>query len=542
MVDTVRTQAELLALYADNTVGNISPQDGRDFIVSVYKDGDTFDLRSEFVTAVTAGLSVADGGIIAAAGIFYRAKSGATDIPDILGFIPNGAYTPDHFGAVGDGSTDDQPAFQACVDALTAAGIKAMSLVYHEATYRLASPVVTTTTFGEVVISGPPSKTKIFIDHDGAGFAVASTLTTFKDIDFESDRGTYPNVVGISFAKTSNTDDMDGKVFDCRFKELHYAVSTVGRGLLFQRNSIALCDRAVVFDWPSSGTTGDPLHLPPYGNRKWLIEGNHFHSLGIALENLSSTEVMRGAVIANNLMDIGRGLWKGAIERSAFTGNVVENSNSVPIHITGGGDMVSITGGRLAGMEEPGGGDTAINQPNQGIHIDAGGTVHGLSIVGVNIEWTKNAGVLIENNLEGAVIEPIISNWNTSGTTSQSAVTFLGTLVNCRVNPTIENHDSGTGVVPIAVTGAITDRTYINFQSAAATAAVYTVDPDNGSSARIDGSREWNRGVKHIWGSNSPEGVEAAPVGSVFNRRNGGAGTTFYVKESGTGNTGWVGK
>ena len=40
----------------------------------------------------------------------------------------------------------------------------------------------------------------------------------------------------------------------------------------------------------------------------------------------------------------------------------------------------------------------------------------------------------------------------------------------------------------------------------------------------------------------SPEGVYTAPVGSIFSRTNGGAGTTFYVKESGTGNTGWVAK
>lgn len=43
-------------------------------------------------------------------------------------------------------------------------------------------------------------------------------------------------------------------------------------------------------------------------------------------------------------------------------------------------------------------------------------------------------------------------------------------------------------------------------------------------------------------GSNSPEGVVTAPVGSIFTRTNGGANTTLYVKESGTGNTGWVAK
>lgn len=45
-----------------------------------------------------------------------------------------------------------------------------------------------------------------------------------------------------------------------------------------------------------------------------------------------------------------------------------------------------------------------------------------------------------------------------------------------------------------------------------------------------------------IAGTGSPEGVWAAPVGSIYQRTDGGAGTCFYVKESGTGNTGWVAK
>ena len=49
-------------------------------------------------------------------------------------------------------------------------------------------------------------------------------------------------------------------------------------------------------------------------------------------------------------------------------------------------------------------------------------------------------------------------------------------------------------------------------------------------------------GVVDKAGSNSPEGVVTAPIGSTYRRTNGGAGTTFYVKESGTGNTGWVAK
>ena len=52
-------------------------------------------------------------------------------------------------------------------------------------------------------------------------------------------------------------------------------------------------------------------------------------------------------------------------------------------------------------------------------------------------------------------------------------------------------------------------------------------------------------GVQSLYirfGSGSPEGAVTAPVGAIYSRTDGGAGTSFYVKESGTGNTGWVAK
>jgi hypothetical protein len=43
-------------------------------------------------------------------------------------------------------------------------------------------------------------------------------------------------------------------------------------------------------------------------------------------------------------------------------------------------------------------------------------------------------------------------------------------------------------------------------------------------------------------GTGAPEAKVTAPVGTLFLRLDGGANTTLYVKESGIGNTGWVGK
>jgi len=53
-------------------------------------------------------------------------------------------------------------------------------------------------------------------------------------------------------------------------------------------------------------------------------------------------------------------------------------------------------------------------------------------------------------------------------------------------------------------------------------------------------NNKWS--VHGLSGTNSPEGVVIAPIGSTYQNTTGGAGTTFYIKESGTGSTGWVAK
>jgi hypothetical protein len=47
-------------------------------------------------------------------------------------------------------------------------------------------------------------------------------------------------------------------------------------------------------------------------------------------------------------------------------------------------------------------------------------------------------------------------------------------------------------------------------------------------------------GALIIDGTGTPEGAVVAPVGSIFLRTDGGAGTSIYFKETGAGNTGWV--
>lgn len=59
---------------------------------------------------------------------------------------------------------------------------------------------------------------------------------------------------------------------------------------------------------------------------------------------------------------------------------------------------------------------------------------------------------------------------------------------------------------------------------------------------RVDGKMQFNGGPTLNTGSGSPESSVTASIGSLYLRTDGGTSTTLYVKESGTGNTGWVAK
>ena len=62
---------------------------------------------------------------------------------------------------------------------------------------------------------------------------------------------------------------------------------------------------------------------------------------------------------------------------------------------------------------------------------------------------------------------------------------------------------------------------------------------DVGSTAGLEFG---SSGPRIMSGTGSPESVVTAPVGSLWLRTDGGASTTLYVKQTGTGNTGWAAK
>jgi ribosomal protein L21E len=63
-----------------------------------------------------------------------------------------------------------------------------------------------------------------------------------------------------------------------------------------------------------------------------------------------------------------------------------------------------------------------------------------------------------------------------------------------------------------------------------------------GSVSALDFYPSGTYAVRWTAGAGSPEGSVTASPGAMYLRNNGGAGTTLYIKETGNGNTGWVGK
>lgn len=134
----------------------------------------------------------------------------------------------------------------------------------------------------------------------------------------------------------------------------------------------------------------------------------------------------------------------------------------------------------------------------------------------------------------------------------------------CLSAATCVSDSSGTAAfaAPISTTGAVSATKLANFNNGLTIVATSGNDVvirsgDSGTTGNVYISNQSEHfaqftnagmlfaagaGANVLYGSGSPASVVTAPVGSVYLCTNGGTGTTLYVKESGTGNTGWVAK
>ena len=95
---------------------------GRWFLVSANDQGRPYATRAAFEDGVAGGYAPADGTVVSAGGVQYVRSAGATALPGLGGWLPFGIATPEHFGALADGSGDDTAPVQAAIDYVSASG------------------------------------------------------------------------------------------------------------------------------------------------------------------------------------------------------------------------------------------------------------------------------------------------------------------------------------------------------------------------------------------------------------------------------------
>ena len=193
-----------------------------------------------------------------------------------------------------------------------------------------------------------------------------------------------------------------------------------------------------------------------------------------------------------------------------------------------------------------------------------GGIVQDVKIINNTISFTPNYGV--ELTASGFAFTDVTVQGNRfyqAPNASPDAVTVISTgsgsvMVGININNNIfDTGQIGVGLRP-ASSGTISNvvisdnifkdyTTYTAgiFSSGTSNVSVFG-NQSNTSAFFIDATASTNSfqnlQVKWFTGTGSPQSVVTAPVGSLFSRVDGGASTTLYVKESGTGNTGWVAK
>ena len=239
-------------------------------------------------------------------------------------------------------------------------------------------------------------------------------------------------------------------------------------------------------------------------------------------------------------------------------------------------------GGMLLGMDARNNGGDGICMGTSANDTIIGAVCQGNSGYNIRLSSDSRAHTVIKSYTEvgnGGVIESGASNHIILGATySPSAVQWAdnsGLLTNILIQTDDRFQGSSFGFGPVvnAVNAASGGRAYVNYHAdtdllkvastearvVSSTGGIWTLKTKTvgGSLANcmiFDAEQRLTLPGSVIYmedgaaaplittGSGSPEGVVTARIGSLFMRKDGGAGTSFYVKESGTGNTGWVAK
>lgn len=237
---------------------------------------------------------------------------------------------------------------------------------------------------------------------------------------------------------------------------------------------------------------------------------------------------------------------KAALVINHLTGAITATNGLVTVSnltatgtITGNGSgLTNASGSGYASTNAP----AVWNETNNGIfniQMLTGQGTNSLQIVGAtatNIFAITNMGagawgLVISTNGGTVWGTPLILNANGSLTTSGS-VTNKGT-----------NYFGSAQQTKISTDGTVTTTATLDTQGVKArNVSIGYFSQDQLAFSGAAGAVNFSANNIMRSGTGTPEASVTAIAGSLYLRTDGGAGTTLYIKESGTGNTGWIAK
>jgi hypothetical protein len=427
---------------------------------------------------------------------------GPRDAKNVLGWFNVKAY-----GAVGDGTTDDTAAIQAAVDAAVAAGGGTVWFPKPSVYYRA--------TTGNIVIGGNRIKfegdrgARVVCDGVGADLFVLGTASVARSelifrhlyLTTTPSAGHIFNVPkGISHVTIDHcTLEIQGTAKSVLY--MHSAGDMINVQLLY--NNVLTMAASTVPAWidvvcSSGGANGNTVQ----GGRHTAIGATPALGAGVPpihVESSSASTYTYDWVFRDILFEVPS---NGCIRLMTAKGHRIENCTVYDLHVAGGskqhGVIIGAGAGGLASQ------DNVIRNYKQRSSI-SGGSPLGTGMKDISLV----VGKAVRTVMDGCW--GIIDGTFTVDNNFNAGTVFL----NMR-GAVFED-------VPAPTTGQLHSSLFMN-----------------GGFLTTDGARvQWGTGPMLLAGTGSPEGVHAAPVGSVFLRGDGATGTVLYRKASGTGNTGW---
>jgi hypothetical protein len=223
---------------------------------------------------------------------------------------------------------------------------------------------------------------------------------------------------------------------------------------------------------------------------------------------------------------------------SALTGASTPLAGTEVLPIVQGGATVKVSVANLtAGRDATGASFKATASVGAG--TDPGVGVYAVGDYPVGFFTFKRTGL---NTAGVASVGIVASDAKTAG----DGVAITWQALNS--SSAVKSYATQSARIVTATAGGENSSFVTNVQSSGSSLEMQTIDgtgistPGNfiattaGKGVLLPGGISWTSGA------GSPEGVVTAPVGSLYSRSDGGLLTSLYVKESGSGNTGWMGK